>query len=96
MEKKRRDIKEKALTEAAELFDLPADMVAGLPHIEVMGNKQFYMENHRGILSYSGEEITINAEGMMIRVMGKDLELMSMTGTALRIKGHIDHVEWVR
>ena len=42
------------LAGAAELFDLPADVVAGLPHVEVVGNREFYMENHRGILSYGG------------------------------------------
>ena len=38
---------------AAELFDLPPDLVERLPHIEVVGNSHFYMEHHRGILSYS-------------------------------------------
>ncbi len=96
MEKKRWEIKKRALNEAAELFDLPPDMVAGLPHVEVMGNAQFYMENHRGILSYSSEEIAVSGEGVIVRVMGKKLELMSMTGEALRIKGDIERVEWVR
>lgn len=83
------------LSEAAELFDLPADVVAGLPHIEMVGNDHFYMEHHRGILSYSGEEIAINADRMMIRVFGENLELVSMTGDALRISGTIRRVEWV-
>ena len=83
------------LTEAAELFDLPADVVAGLPHVELMGNRQFYMERHKGILSYSGEAIDINGEHMIIRVRGKGLELTSMTAEALRIRGEITQVEWV-
>lgn len=96
MDKIRRAAGRKALTEAAELFDLPADMVAGLPHVEVMGNCQFYMENHRGILSYSGEEISVNGESMIVKITGRGLELQSMTGAALRIKGDIERVEWVR
>ena len=68
MEKKKRE--NSVLTRAAELFDLPADLVAGLPHVEVVGSGHFYLENHRGILSYSGEEIDINGEGMVIRVFG--------------------------
>ena len=83
------------LSEAAELFDLPADVVAGLPHIEAVGDSHFYMEHHRGILSYSGEEIAINAEKMIVRVYGEGLELVSMTGDALRIHGSIRRVEWV-
>ena len=87
--------KKNILSEAAELFDLPADVVAGLPHIEIVGSGHFYMEHHWGILSYSEEEITINGERMMIRVSGEKLELVSMTGDALRITGTIRQVEWV-
>ena len=92
MEKRKRE--KGVLAEAAELFDLPADMVAGLPHVEVVGSGHFYLENHHGILSYSGEEIDINGEGMVIRVFGSGLELVSMTGDALRIRGSIQRVEW--
>ena len=81
--------------EAAEFFDLPVDLLAGMPHVEVMGNRQFYMENHSGILSYSNEEIAVGAEGMILRIFGKGLELMSMSGEALRIRGEISRVEWV-
>ena len=93
MEKMKRE--KRVLSEAAELFDLPADLVAGLPHVEVLGSSYFYMERDRGILSYSGEEIDINGEGMIVRVYGKGLELVSMTGDALRIQGTIARVEWV-
>lgn len=54
------------------------------------------MERYQGILSYSGEEIDINAGGLIVRVYGQGLELTSMTGAALRIRGAIQRVEWVR
>ena len=92
MEKKKRE--NSVLAGAAELFDLPADMVAGAPHVEVVGNSHFYLENHRGILSYSGEEIAVNSGGMVVRLTGRGLELVSMTGDALRIRGEIRQVEW--
>lgn len=88
--------KKEVLNGAAELFDLPPDLVAGLPHIEVVGSTHFYMERHKGILSYSGAEIDINGETCIVRVFGEDLELMSMTGDQLRIKGTITRVEWVK
>ena len=81
---------------AAELFDLPPDLVAGLPHMEMLGDRYFYMERHKGILSYSGEEIDINGDKMIVRVYGQGLELVSMTGGALRIRGDIRQVEWVK
>ena len=80
---------------AAELFDLPPDLVAGLPHMEMLGDRYFYMERHKGILSYSGEVIDINSDKLMVRVRGQGLVLVSMTGDALRIRGEISQVEWV-
>ena len=93
MEKGKRE--KRVLSGAAELFDLPADLVAGLPHVEMLGNRQFYMENHRGIISYSDKEIAVSGDGMILRVQGENLALVSMTGGALRIQGTIHRVEWV-
>ena len=81
---------------AAELFDLPPDLVAGLPHMEMLGDRYFYMERHKGILSYSGEDIDINGETGIVRIFGRDLELTSMTGDQLRIQGSISRLEWVK
>ena len=93
MEKGKRE--KRVLSGAAELFDLPADLVAGLIHLEVLGNRQLYMENHRGIISYSNQEIAVSGGGVILRVQGEGLTLVSMTGNALRIQGDILRVEWV-
>ena len=41
------------LSSVAELFDLPPDVVAGLPRLELVGNRQLYLEHHTGLLAYS-------------------------------------------
>ena len=94
MERNKRE--KRIFSEAAELFDLPMDLLSGLPCVEVMGDRQFYMENHRGILSYSEDEIAVSADGLIVRIFGKKLELMSMSADALRIRGAIERVEWVQ
>ena len=95
MDKEKSRKKNQLLTEAAEMFDLPADVLAGLPHVELVGNRQFYMERHRGIISYSDTTIDINGDQLLIRVHGQGLALVSMTDNALRIKGEIARIEWV-
>ena len=40
MERNRRDRDGGVLAAAAELFDLPADVVAGLPRLEMVGSRQ--------------------------------------------------------
>ena len=81
---------------AGEGYDLPADLVAGLPHLEMMGSRQLYLEHHTGILAYSDEQIDVNTTGGVLRVRGARLALMAMTAEELRIGGEIAAVEWVR
>lgn len=93
MERKRGD---GVLWEVAELFDLPGEMVGTLPHLELLGDKQLYLERHRGILSYSEEVLDINTPAGVLRLRGTGLRILSMTAEALRVRGGIDAVEWVR
>ena len=80
----------------AELFDLPADVVAGLPRLELVGNRQLYLEHHTGLLAYSDTQIDANTNFGVLRVRGARLALMAMTAEEVRIGGEIDDVEWVR
>lgn len=84
------------LAAAAELFDLPEDIVAGLPRLEMIGARQLYLERHQGILSYSDSAIDINTIGGVLRLEGERLSLVAMTAEELRISGTILRVEWVR
>lgn len=84
--------KENILEKAVRALDLPAD-VAGLPRIELLGDRELRVEYHKGILAYGREEIHISGGKMIIRVLGSELELRGMNGTELRITGSIRAVE---
>ena len=94
MERNRKD--RVVLSTVAELFDLPADVVAGLPRLEMVGSRQLYLEHHAGILAYSEEQIDVNTSAGALRVRGEGLSLLAMTAEELRIGGRIAAVEWVR
>ena len=79
----------------AELFDLPADLVAGLAHLEILGDRQLFLEGHDGILSYGTEQIDIGAGTLIVRVRGSALTLRSMTEDEVRVQGRIDGVEFL-
>ena len=83
------------LGSVAELFDLPADVVAGLPRLELVGNRQLYLERHTGLLAYSETQIDANTPYGVLHIRGEGLNLVAMTGEELRIGGRIDSVEWV-
>jgi len=81
---------------AADVFDLPADVLSGLPHIELIGDCQLLMNSHEGILSYSTEAIDVNGGALILRILGENLELMAMTGCELRVKGRITGLQLIR
>ena len=89
MEEYRRGLLERT----AEALDLPGDVLAGLPHIELTGNRELRMENHKGILAYGGEEIRISGGKLEITVRGRGLELRAMNAGQLLITGTIQGVE---
>ena len=84
--------KQNILEKAVRALDLPPD-VAGLPRIELLGDRELRVEYHKGILAYGREEIHISGGKMIIRVLGCDLELRGMNGTKLCITGQIRTVE---
>ena len=91
MEKKPR--REGLLEKTAELFDLPADALAGLPKVELVGDRELWVENHRGILAYGTEEIHVSGGVFIVKIAGEGLELRAMTGLELLITGKIRQIE---
>ena len=77
----------------ARLFSLPADAVAGMPRIELIGDGQLRVERHRGILAYDTNEVHIGAGPVTIRVLGAGLELRTMNRQELIITGRVFSVE---
>lgn len=91
MEEKRR--RQGLLEKTARAFDLPVDALAGLPRLELVGDGELRMENHRGILAYGTQEIHISGGAFGVRVSGEELELRTMNNLELLITGHIQAIE---
>ena len=93
MEKKPRRVG--LLERTAEVFDLPADVVAGVPRLELVGDRELRIEQHKGILSYGSEEIHISAGSFLLQISGENLDLRAMTGFELLITGQIHSIKLV-
>lgn len=84
--------KDGLLVRAADLFDLPADAVAGLTHIEITGARDFLIENHKGILEYDDTAVSVNAGKHIIRIEGQKLHVIAMNDAELRLCGTIETI----
>ena len=81
--------------EAADRLDLPQVLAPDIPRMELVGNRAFYMDRHRGVLGYSTEVVDINGGSVVVRITGRGLQLQAMTDQELRIDGIIEKIELV-
>ena len=81
--------------DALERLELPVNLAAGVARIELLGNRELYMDRHRGVLAYTTEEVAVNGGDVVVRVRGADLQLVVMTEQELRITGKIAGIELV-
>ena len=77
------------LTKLAGTLDLPADIAAGLPRIELDGSAVCSLDQHRGILEYSTERIVVMLNTGELTLEGQGLQLRQMHRERLQITGRI-------
>ena len=81
--------------DALERLELPVNIAADVARIELLGNRELYMDRHRGVLAYSTEEVDVNGGGVVVRIRGEGLQLLVMTEQELRLTGKIAGIELV-
>ena len=68
---------------------VPESMGLRLPLVEIEGDREVFIQRHRGILEYTDMRVLVLSAGKIIEVQGESLRLTSMTDDILRIKGEI-------
>ena len=63
---------------AMERLDLPGQLAADVPQMQLTGKNDFYMLGHKGVLSYSTELIEISGGSILVRVVGSRLQLLAV------------------
>lgn len=85
----------KAALKAAEIFDLPGEAAPGVCRVTVTGGRRAHVENHRGLLEYSSETVTVNTAGMLVKIRGSGLEISAMSDLELIVTGTLSGVEFL-
>jgi sporulation protein YqfC len=74
---------------AVETFDLPGEVLAGMPKLTATGNRRLHIESHKGILEYDGSLIAVNGGGVIIKIRGEGLDIISMSADEILIRGFL-------
>ena len=86
--------KKSIVDRAVDAFDLPGEVLAGMPKLTVTGNRRIHIECHKGILEYDSSLIAINGGTVVLKIRGQDLEIISMSADEILIKGFVVGIEF--
>lgn len=69
--------------------DFPAELLTGVPVIEIKGDTDAVVIRHRGILSYGSDSVQIASSLGRITVRGRELVIYRMNRERIEIKGAV-------
>lgn len=68
-------------------LDLPIEVVDNLPKINVIGDTEITIENHKGILSFDKDNTKIKTAIGVLDIEGEELEIVFIGGSTITISG---------
>lgn len=79
-----------------EQMQLPADVMMDLPRITMIGQLHIYIENHRGVLQFSTNELRLLLKEGQLLVTGDQFVLKTILPEELLLEGRIDKVTFIQ
>lgn len=76
-------------------MQLPADVMMDLPRITMIGQLHIYIENHRGVLRFSNQELRILLKQGQLLIKGDHFVIKTILPEELLLEGRIDQVLYI-
>ncbi len=76
-----------------EAVDIPAELLPGMPLIELTGHSRVMVDNHRGISEYTNGCICVRVSFGLVSIYGCGLRITKMRKKQIVIGGNILRVE---
>ncbi|OKP89961.1 MULTISPECIES: sporulation protein YqfC [Paenibacillus] len=76
------------------VLDLPQDVLQELPRITLIGNKELYIENHRGVLHFSSGQLKLALVNGSLEISGEGLMIRNILGQELTVEGVIGEIRY--
>ncbi|WP_027415827.1 sporulation protein YqfC [Aneurinibacillus terranovensis] len=80
---------------ASGVLDLPQDITMEMPRITMIGQLQMYIENHRGVLLFSNQELRLLLTKGQLLVRGEKLVIRAILPEEVLLEGIVNQVIFV-
>ncbi|MEK3991240.1 MULTISPECIES: sporulation protein YqfC [Robertmurraya] len=75
-----------------QTMDLPQDVMMDLPRITMIGQIHIYIENHRGLLTFSEKELRLLLKQGQLLIKGKAFVIKTILPEEILLEGKIEQV----
>ncbi|MDP4083468.1 MAG: sporulation protein YqfC [Bacillota bacterium] len=79
----------------AKKMDLPQDVMMDLPRITMIGQIHIYIENHRGLLTFTDKELRLLLKQGQLLIKGKAFVIKTILPEEILLEGKIDQVIYI-
>ncbi|NLP51271.1 sporulation protein YqfC [Bacillus sp. RO1] len=76
-------------------MELPADVMMDLPRITMIGQIHIYIENHRGLLTFTDKEIRLLLKQGQLLVKGESFVIRTILPEEILLEGKINQVMYL-
>jgi sporulation protein YqfC len=90
-----RSFKKKLNEWTSQMIDLPPDVLHDIPRMTMIGNRQIYIENHRGIVRFSNEALKLAVSNGFLELHGSQLIICAITSEEILIEGLINELKYI-
>lgn len=74
---------------------LPSDVLLELPRITMIGNIHLYIENHKGLETYSETELKLRTTNGYVQILGDSFVLKTMLPEEILLEGKIQEIKYI-
>jgi sporulation protein YqfC len=76
-------------------MDLPEDVMMDLPRITMIGQLHIYIENHRGLLTFSDKEVRLMLKQGQLLIRGSSFVIKTILPEEILLEGSIEQVLFI-
>ncbi|MEI3596646.1 MULTISPECIES: sporulation protein YqfC [unclassified Oceanobacillus] len=74
---------------------LPSDILLELPRLTMIGNFHLYIENHKGLETYSETELKLKTTNGYVQILGTSFVLKQMLPEEILLEGEIEEIKYI-
>jgi sporulation protein YqfC len=78
----------------ADAMNMPKDVIMDLPRVSICGDKEVYIENHKGLLEYTDNDIRVKMRDGIMHICGDTLRIILLEKDRMVVNGDFSYVKY--